>query len=325
MTPAVVSFVLFAAPQLSYSNGEFTITDGDQRTTVPLSAARPPEPYRADKLNMRIGDTLITFDERGLGIQYRSRGGFTNLPYVATSPLLFNSEEINRINSLIALNTRTADVTALSGFELVGDKLHLLMRWEENNGTPWLEALLDVDTSGLTPKVNILGRFSGISFAKGAVSDELYARGTLLYTPIKTTNGLGLGLFETTNGGKRNVELGPPVDSCAPLGGNFVTQTKTSHDMTSIGYLDTKTERWRAVFESRGQLVASSPTKVIRIREQATDVVYSPKSGARLDVQRDTAIADAPHGVLVWSPADKPTTATLRDTDSLSVLAQWKR
>jgi hypothetical protein len=325
VTTALASFVLLAQPQITFSGGEFTIKDGAETFTVPLSAAQPPPKLSGDRLNIRIGDTLITFDQRGLGIQYRAKGGFTHLPYIATSPNLFDTDEINRIKGLIALNVRFANVSALSGFELVGERLHLLMRWEEKSGAPWLEALVDVDTSGDTPKVNVLARFDGFSFATNKAADELYSRGTQLIVPIKSTRGVGLGIYDTGDKSSRSLDLGPLVDACTPLGNRFYTVSQTTHGMTAIGLLDPKAERWRPLYETRGKVVPTSLTGALRIREQSTDLLYAATSGARLDIGTDSAVAQTPYGVLVWSPADKPTQAELREADTWLVLAEWKR
>jgi hypothetical protein len=325
VTLAFASFALAKQLQLNYASGAFTIKDGSDAIEIPLSAAEPREPLRADRLNLRLGDTLITFDKRGLGIQYGSKGGFTKLAYVATSPLLFDAEEIERTKRLISEGRRSADVSALSGFEVVNDRIFLLMRWDGADDDPWLEALIDLDTSGDAPKVGVISRFGGFSFAKGPVSDELYSRDTRLFTPLRATFGLALGLYDTAGATKRFVNLGGAVDSCIPLGQNFLTTTKTSYGMTSIGYIDTKSERWRAVFETRGLLLPTPLDSAIRVKEGGFSFLFDVETGAKSPLSATTAVAKTPYGILVWDPADKPTTATLREQGTLLPLAEWKK
>ena len=324
MAPGLLALAFLAQPQLSFAGGEFTVIDGEQKVTVPLSAAEPPKAFKGDKLNMRIGDTLVTFDQRGLGIQYRGKGGFTTLAYMPTSPKIFSAEEIARNTELAKSGERPARVSAVSGFEIVNDKLYLLLRWEEKSGKPWLETLVDVDTSGDAPKIGLIGRFGGFSFTSGAVSDELYSSGTKLFALLRGIDGLAIGTCDTTMGTTAFKKLGPIVDQVNRMGALFYTVTKTPYGMKSVGVVNPTPERFRAVLETRGDVIATAVTGVLLVREEGRDSLFSVVSGAKMPVEKDAGFAETPFGVIVWTPRARPTSAFLRETGGWRKLSEWK-
>lgn len=319
------ALLLVAQPQITFDGGAFVLTDGQDKATVPLSAADPPKPFKGDKLNMRIGDTLITFDSRGLGIQYRSRGGFTSLAYLPTSPKLFSADEIRRNAELAASGERSMKLSAVSGFEVVKDKLYMLLRWDDKAGKPWLEALVGIDTSGDAPKIDLLGRFGGFSFTDGPVCDELYSSQTKLFVVLRGVDGLAIGTCDTVEGKTAYKKLGPIVDECHRMGSLFYTLAKAPHGLNTVGIVNPVPERYRAALETRGEVLPSPLASVLVVKEDGVRSLFSVFSGAKLPVEEDAGFADTPYGVLVWSPRTKPTTATLRETDGWRKLSEWKK
>ena len=194
-----VTFVL-SGPGLSYADGVFTVLDGQDTVTVPLSSGDPPLPVAGDRLSLEVGGTLITFDHRGLGIQYGTKGGFTGLGYMPTTPKLFTAEEIVRNVELVESGERQFRVSALSGFEVVDDVVYLWLRWDDKDGEPWLETLVNIDTSGDAPSVNLIGRFDGFSFTRGTVADELHAMRGSLFVMTRTKAGFGVGEYNLESG-----------------------------------------------------------------------------------------------------------------------------
>jgi hypothetical protein len=313
-----------AQPQLSYADGAFVIKDAESTLTVPLSAAQPPVVLRAERLNIRIGETLITFDQRGLGIQYGGKGGFTTLGYMVTNPNVFSADQIKENADLIASGARSARVSALSGFEVVDDTLYLLLRWDDAAGAPWLEILASVDTSGDAPKVNAIGTFEGKSFARGAVSDELYSFADTVYSPMGAQDGLWVASFDTFNKRLLYRKAAERVDECHRFGERFYTVTRTPWGAKSVGVLDPAAERFRAVIETRGDVLPSPLTSALVVQEGGARSLFAFGSGAKLAIAADEAFAQTPYGVLVWSPKDGPKQAALREPDGWTSVAEWK-
>ena len=138
MSAILLCAIAVYGPQLTFVDGAFNVTDGDKTETVALNAGAASAPLVGDNISMQVGDVLVTFDERGLGIQYGKQGGFTTLSYMPTTPKLFSAEEIKANADAITSGERSARVSAVSGFVVVKDTLYMLMRWEDKDGKPWL-------------------------------------------------------------------------------------------------------------------------------------------------------------------------------------------
>jgi hypothetical protein len=322
----VTAFAIAVAlqPKIAFEGGAFVLTDAQDKVTVPLSAADAPRPFRGDRLNMRLGETLITFDARGLGIRYGTRGGTTTLAYMTTSPKIFSADEIKRNAEMAASGERPAKVGAVSGFEVVGEKLYLLLRWDDKSGQPWLETLVDVDTTGDTPKINLLGRFGGFSFTSGPVSDELYSSEKKLFVLVRGLDGLAIGSCDTEKGTTAYKKLAPIVDEVHRLGPLFYTVTNAPHGMKSVGVVNPVPERYRTVLETRGKVLPSALTNALLVEEGGRRSLYSIYTGAKVPVETDAGLAQTQFGVLVWSPRAKPAVAHLREPSSWRAVAEWK-
>ena len=94
--------------------------------------------------------------------------------------------------------------------------------------------------------------------------------------------------------------------------------------MSSVGIVNPVPERFRAALETRGEVVPSSLASVLVVKEGGLRSLFAVYSGAKLPVEEDAAFAETPYGVIVWRPKDKPTVATLRETDGWTVLSEWK-
>ncbi len=319
------ALALALQPQLSFASGKFTIKDGDDTLTVPLFAAEPEPVFRGTTLDLRVDGVLVTFDDKGLGIRYGNRGGYTRLAYMPDNPALFDSEESSRIAALVASGERSKSVSAVSGFEVVDDRIFLLLRWDDKANKPWLEVLVDLDTSGDAPKVNYLGRFGGFSYAQGKVSDELHSHSTRLFSPVRAALGLGLGSYDIPTSTSKFVNLGPHVEVVRKFGARFYTLTSTSYGLKQVGVIDPISERMRTVMETRGEIVPSALTSALIVKENGVSSLFAFVSGSRFQLPADYGCAQTPYGVLVWSPKAGPKEASLLETDGFSAITVWKR
>lgn len=316
--------VAVAGPQLTFTNGAFKIMDGPVEETVALSAGAPPVDFTGDRMSMDVGGVLVTFDQRGLGIQYGKQGGFTGLTYMPTTPKLFSSQEIAHNVELIESGERTARVSALSGFVVVKDRLYLLLRWDDKDGQPWLETLVDVDTSGEAPKVGLLARLAGYSFARGRVSDRLHAAGDTVFVLTRGGEGLSMESYDTLGKSTSLMPLGTDADTVGPLGSRFLTVRGTPYGTKILGVFDPSKSKFREFFETRGEVVPSGLRSAVVLREAGAKSLFDVSSGAKLAITDDSGFAQASLGVLVWSPAAAPRQATLYAPDGWAPLAQWK-
>ena len=323
MTSFVLAAALIVQPDISFADGAFTIKDGGDTVTVPLSAAGPPLEISAERLSMQVGGTLVTFDQRGLGIQYGDKGGFTRLGYMPTTPKLFTREQILRNVELIDAGARTAEVSAVSGFEIVGETVFLLLRWDDSEGDPWLETLVYIDTGGDAPKVNLVGRFVGFTAARGVVSDELHGTAGRLYAVTRSESGFGIGDYSTA-GQQVHYRVVPGViDRITLFGDRFLTERTTVYGTTLVGVLDPLTLSHMTVLEMRGEVVVSGLMSVLQIKENGVSSFVALGSGAKIEVESGWAYADTRFGVLKWYPSDAPERAELLETGGWTSVASW--
>ena len=323
MCSLLIVAVLLSGPDLSYADGVFTILDGQDTVTVQLSSGDPPLPVAGDKLSLEVGGTLITFDQRGLGIRYGNKGGFTGLGYMPTTPKLFAPEEILSNVELIESGERQFRVSALSGFEVVGDVLYLWLRWDDKDGKPWLETLVYIDASGDAPSVNLIGRFDGFSFTRGTVADELHAMGGSLVVMTRTKAGFGVGEYDLES---RDLAYRPVADRdevCRRVGARFYTLRRTETGMTTVGIVDPFLAQYRPIMETRSAVVRSNLSSALVLREGEALTLLSIDSGALRTLPADAAYAETALGVLLWSPAKDPTSAELIEPGGWSVVAEW--
>lgn len=315
--------VLLSAPELSYADGVFTIVDGQDTVTVPLSSGEPPVPVAGDKLSLEVGGTLITFDQRGLGIRYGNKGGFTGLGYMPTTSKLFTPEEIVSNVELIESGERQFRVSALSGFEVVEGVVYLWLRWDGKDDAPWLETLVSIDTSGDAPSVNLIGRFNGFSFTRGAVADELHSIGGSLMVMTRSQVGFGVGEYDVESREFAFRLVAGRDDVCRRVGDKFYAMRRTETGMTTVGIVDPIFALYRPIIETRSSIVRSNLSSALVLRDGDSLTLLSIDSGARRSLPAGAAYAETDMGVLVWSPADDPTSAELIEPGGWSVVAAW--
>lgn len=272
-----------------------------------------------------VGSRVFTFDENGVGIRQGANKSYSRLPAVATTPKLFSQAERDEINRSVGEGKKSLDVAALSGYELVNDRLFLWLRWETSEGIPWLEALVRYDLSAKTPVAELVGRMNGLSTAKGRADDRLgMANGQLAAITQKPT-GAGLATFDP---GQNKADwkafstrvLDAKVIPNSPYA---FTVSKNRAGAWQIGLLHTTTLAYRRSLEFRGQIVGVESPSLIRVSTAGSHRVVNLATGAELPLPRAAAVRSTPVGTLVFSPAEKPAVAQLLQTENFSVLGGW--
>ncbi|HXH61393.1 MAG TPA: hypothetical protein VNI20_08540 [Fimbriimonadaceae bacterium] len=325
MSAILLCAIAVYGPQLTFVDGAFNVTDGDKTETVALNAGAASAPLVGDNISMQVGDVLVTFDERGLGIQYGKQGGFTTLSYMPTTPKLFSAEEIKANADAITSGERSARVSAVSGFVVVKDTLYMLMRWEDKDGKPWLETLVDLDTSGAAPKVGLVDKLVGTSFASGTVSDQLHAAGESVYVVTRTADSLLVESYDTVTAKMDRRTVGPAVDILRPFGSEYLTVRKTAYGTRIVGFYKTGGGPPHEVYETRGTVVPASLTSAFVVDEWDGRYLVDVSSGGKLALGKDSGYAPSSSGVIVWSPADAPEKATLYGSGGWTPVAEWTK
>ena len=312
-----------AGPQLTFENGSFVISEPDSDKKVVVATTPSPSPIDGGKFKTMVNGVLVSFDQRGLGVQYRGKGGFSGLTYVPTSPKAFSALEIVQNTALIKSDKRLERVSALSGFETVGNVVFLLVRWEEADGKPWLEAVVSIDTSGEEPVTKYVGRFAGMTRAKGTASDELHAGASGLLALVNQSGKSGIGLVALPSGSvsERLFESAPHA---ILINGNRVLATeKTEHGTTILSVLDESSLAKRPIFETRGAITDIKVAGVLAVTTGGVLQLLSLETGALTVIEKDAGTAETAYGVLVWSPKSEPKNAAILELDGWSRVATW--
>lgn len=311
--------------EITLSDGRFEVKDAAISASVPLRTEPTPLDRAGGRLTIAYEGRVITFDKDGLGIKERNTQSYSRLPFVATSGELFTDDEIADNKQLISQARRKAEVSALSGYELVGSDLYLLLRWDDSDGAPWLEALLRLPLAEARPAAKLVGRMPGISFARSLVDDRLVQRGGLLATLTNHGDAWGLASHDPKSGEMSFVGLGQPVGTAAFTHGNdrAVAQTRTRYGTTLVGLADLQSGSFRYSAEIRGAGGTFVPPRYYRYARGTSIVLMNLESGAETLVPGQSRQESTPLGLLVWSPSDKPATATLLHSENFRRLASW--
>lgn len=314
-------------PTLRLDGNRWVISQNGQQTSVPMLDDRSPIQFGLNTMRLEHEGRTVIFDQRGIGLG-RETLNFSRLPSVATSDRLFSAEEIETTRSRIAAGQRRAEVSALSGAELVGTQLYLLLRWDESNGTPWLEAVVRLNLADSLPQAEVIGKFEGFSFARGLVGNQLrLLRPGVLATPARKDGSWGISLLDVHTGTTIYREIGRQVSTASlyPEQNLIVTQSLTPYGTLLIGIANLETNRHRYVDEVRGRLVGFEPDGYIRFMRGEAHFIRNVLSGAERQIPIDSQVRGTSQGLLLWSPAANPNNATLLDPNSLTSRARWAR
>ncbi len=322
---ALAGALLGQSATLNYTGGAFEIKTASQTLRVATERFVGPPPFPSDNVTLTYAGRQITFDEKGLGIRQGAAYGYSRLPSLAMTTKLFGNAEINETKAKIASGERQAGFSSLSGFEYVGTTLYLLLRWEEKNGTPWLEALVGIDLSRQQLQPALVGRFDGISYASGRVDDRLeYRDGRLA---AFTTKGAEWGLASMTpeTGGKSFTSFGPKAASARliPGGINAVGMSPSGYGTTFVTLVNLGTSAWRKTAEIRGQIRGVVEPNILHWREGSQNVYTNLETGAELRPAWDPVPVSTSMGLLMWSPSVSPDKAFLYETETFRVVGSW--
>lgn len=335
LSPAMQNAAPPAAParparEITFRNNVFTLRgpEGTQQVST-IPGLRPVNPA-SGQIWQPVGKRVLVWGKNGLGVRANNRTLSVSLAAVATSPKLFDKAQIEDTAARLAAKTRQLEPSAISGYEVWNDRtVYLLPRWEDKDGSVWLEALVLLDLSGPTPKTRLVGRFDGFSSARGRVADKLNRSGVRLVVPTRTPERLGVASYvpaEDVFGWQPQApaaEVAGADATLIPGSMTGITLARGPAGLLRIGQFEEAENSWAPVAELRGNVLGLYSPGLIQYRRGSERVLLNLSTGAELPVPDNCGVDVNPQGVLLWAPERNPTVAALYTHGAFRTLARW--
>lgn len=311
-------------PKVSFRDGVFTVSDAGATVQVPAARNLPHDAAKgtfetaASGLTVRFGPNGL---EAGRGGQLRR----LSLAAFVASPKLLSAEEIRAVAGALRRGERSAEPAMLCGYETVGSRTFLLLRWQKPKGDPWMEAVAYVDAAETSPRVAALGRLAGLSFAKPKADDRLHLWNGKLAAATNSGGRVGIATIGLDGANGAFQEFGPAAGGCAWSPGlTAAVVTRPLEGGWSYAELVSVESGQRiAAREFRGQVADLLPEGWAKLALESGPVLANLATGAEVRLAPNTGIAHTALGLLAWSPASRPQSATLYDANCRSQAA-WK-
>lgn len=310
-------------PSLKLFQDYFIVRVGSKRAEVPLQL--PGEKPRL-ATSFRKNQNYAVWDERGLTIRIGKVAKSSRLEDVATSPKAFDREQILENSELIEKKVRNRGASALSGAKRVGNLVFFLLRWEDRESKPWMEALVSVDLTADTFHPKFHARLTGLTLADKKIDDRLFVLSDRLSAIVRDGEAWGVASYEPESGLFENKVLGRKLENIQPLTPTtcaFVE--RTDHGTVAGGVIDLQTQNRKMLTEAKGKMrFADKGTPLLAIYSNNGDSrLLNTETGAELELLGSSAMRRTPLGLVVWSPFRSPKRAWLYDMKRWDVLAQW--
>jgi hypothetical protein len=313
------------APTLEYTKDTFVVRSGRETWRVSPTESGPPP---AKDVTFRRNQSFAVWDERGLTIRHGDRSETTQLPAVPTSPRLFPREEIKRTIELLESGERKREASALSGAVRIGPNVYFLIRWEDAQGKPWTEVLVQVDLDRKTLRPEVLGRFSGLSVAFRPVDDRLFYQGDQPAVVTREGNRWGISTFNPVSKELEFRMLGGTLLSFYAINRNeaFFVE-RTAYGTTIAGRVDLLTGLRRDVYEGRAAARFADTSTPGLLSTSLGDEAWlrSAESGWEVPIAKGAGIRRVGPYALIYRPYSRPTKAQLVRIGDGETLAEWSR
>lgn len=334
-----VAWIAFASPapqtelpvQIAMRGNRFHLTSGAKRDQVPIQSAilDAPEPKKwpEKRLMFRKDDAYAVWDARGLTTRNGAWVHSSQLTEIPVSPKIFTKDEIVQTNLLVQGGQRKRAASHLLGALRDGTKVYLLLRWDETDGNPWLEAVSVVDLADERPKSRLVGRFPGFSLDLRPGENRFFLREGKISVWMQAEEYWGLGTLETETEAFDSVRVGSQLESIGLANdklGWFVERTE--HPSQVLGRFHTSLLHRRDLVETRGTVRLMDPRTpwIVVIHDDPGVFLQNLETGARMRLPADPGFRWTAFGVLVWSPRAKPVSATLYEPGRWSRLGVLK-
>ncbi len=313
------------APTISYQNSVFQIREGQRQLEISLGDASLDRMFPAEKITLSYAGKEVSFDSGGMHVKRGNTVFTSRLPAIVSSNKVFTAEQIKANQALIKSGERQAEFTGLSGYQMVGSNLYLLLRWDDKKGTPWLETLVRMDMSADVPAAEYVGQFAGFSFAKGIVDDRLNEEAGQLTALVANSEGWGLSRFDLGKGEADLLRFGPPVSTARFMGGNMAVAglTATGYNSTLVTWVDLVTRTNRPVAEVKGAIKDLIEPHYLRFVRNGEHWLLNLWTGAELRIEETAQERETDLGLLLWWPADEPKHAVILESETFRPKAGW--
>lgn len=317
---------------LAYFQEHFIIRDGAFNESAPLKL-----PAQTPKLStlFRRNSTFVVWDERGLTVRVGPKVKSTKLADIALSPKAFSRSEILFTESEIKKGRRSREVSGLSGAVRVGTRVYMLVRWEDQSGKPWAEALVQVDLTDRFPEPKFLARPPVMSMADQPIDTQLFILDGQISYVARGGGKWGLNQLNLKDDRLSFDELGGALESYVPLepvakkvqppsnSGYFVE--RTSYGTTVAGRVDLRRRERKTLAEGRMKMrfldALEPPCLVQSTSNSAT--IRNAETGAEFDLPVPCSARRTSRGIVVWTPIDDPKKAWLYDPVRWQGLTWW--
>lgn len=308
---------------LSLEGGSFVVRDGTTVERVPLVSRVPP----LKGVQYRQGERYAVWDDRGLTIRFGNKVVSTRLPDFPTHPKFFARDEIRESLKLMHQGVRIRNAAALSGSCMLGSKAYFLVRWtSKGTGAGWAECLAEVDFGAKAPGVRLVQRILGTSIATEPIEDRLIPLGGKLGVVCRNGQDWGLATISPSTGLSVFFPLGQGLQNYRRLYGSVIAfQERTPWGTTAVGRVELSTRSRRDLMETERLayvLPGTDPLYAV-LREDQSRWLRSLETGAEVPIPVDVRVWPCKAGIIVGSPAARPTSARLLEASGLQELAAW--
>lgn len=310
-----------AGPSLTLDKGGFTANALGKTASEPLGSPTPPQ---TNRVTYRKDDSFAVWDSRGLSIRHGSFVMSTRLAEIAVTPKLFSREQILQTQADIAAKKRTKEASALAGSRRIADEVYFLVRWNESDGKPWLEALVRVNLGQPKPKPELVGCFEGWSMAKGPIADKLVLLGTSPAVFSRNEDGSwGLAKFDRLKKEFSFTTLGQGLIDAVTLSPRLaLAMEQTDYGKVRVTRMDLVSGARRDLAELSGNpsfLDAQMPPLVL-VPTNLGPALRNLETGVQLNLPAKPVVRRTVAGILVWTEG-KPETGALYSPERFLRLA----
>ncbi len=313
--------------EIKFQDGFFTLNGPEGSSKISVRPGFEAMNTSTGRLWLPAGGSILTFDEKGVGFRKNNRSTYATYASIATSDKIFNKSEIDTINRDVAANKKSLDVSAVSGWEKIGETVYLILRWDDKQSKPWLEVLMRYEFTGGKPKATFLGRFDSLTGARGRVNDKMIAENGKLIT---VTHSSKTSLLESYDIASKEFGKNALQDKLADskliegsLLGLGISSTPAKTYLISL--IDREKHESQRVAEIRGNIQGLYSPAVLQYSHNSRTMLLSLTTGAEIIIPNNCGIESVAAGMLLWTPKDKPQAAALYSSGSFRTLARWSK
>lgn len=313
--------------EITFKDGLFTINGPEGQTKVSIKPGFEPMNTQTGRLWIPVAGHVLTFDDKGVGFRKANRATYATYSSIATSDKIFTKEQADQINRDVAAEKKTLEVSAVSGWEKVGDSVYAILRWDDKQKKPWLEVLMRFDFPNGKPRATYLGRFDSMTFATGRVNDKLIAENGKLICVTHGAQSSLLESFDMATGLFEKKAFGTKFSDAKLIEGSLFGMglERTPASTTIVSLLDREKAKATPAAEIRGGILGLYAPALLHYGDRSRQRLLNLETGAELELPVGCGIEAIDAGILLWTPKAAPTAAALYSPVSFRTLTRWQK